>query len=87
MDIELIRKVAVAVSLLGALVGLVLLVKPDWMRWISRQGGRWISLRKATKVLDTPIDIDNWVIRNGRVIGTLMLLASLFLLLRAFTMS
>lgn len=84
MDIDLIRKTAVAASLLGMLFGLVLVGKPDWIRRISRQSGRWISLRKATKVLDMPIDIDSWVIGNGRVIGTLMLLVSLFVMFRAF---
>lgn len=86
MDIELIRKIAAAVCLVGIIVGLCLIGKPDWMRSISRQSGRWISLRKATKALDVPIDIDSWVIRNGRVIGGLMLLASLFVMYRIFVM-
>lgn len=85
MNIELVRNIAVAVSLLGLFVGLGLISKPDWIRRISHASGHWITLRKAMKTMDKPIDIDSWVIGNGRSIGILMLLASLFVVFRVFS--
>lgn len=82
MDIEFVKKIAVAASLLGIIVGLGLLLKPDWIQRTSHQSARWVTLRKATKALDKPIDIDPWVIRNGRIVGILFLLVSLFIMFR-----
>lgn len=71
-------------SLLGAavafMVGLFLWLRPSLLRDIEVEANRWVSTRRATKVLDVPRDqVDRMVERHARRVGWLLLLGSLYL--------
>lgn len=60
--------------------GCFLWLKPGVLHNIEAEANRWVSLRRATKVLDVPRDqVDRFVMRHARRMGWLLLLGSLYL--------
>jgi hypothetical protein len=84
MGVSIFRKVLIVVAALGILVGLGLIFKPAWMQRVSRIGNTWITLRRATRAFDKPITVDSWLIRHGRTVGTVVVLAGIYILVRLF---
>ena len=67
-------------AVVALLVGLFLLLRPSMLRGIEEDANRWISLRRATKVLDIPRDqFDSFVVRHQQRVGWLLLLGSIYL--------
>ncbi len=67
-------------AVVALLVGLFLLLRPSMLRGIEEDANRWISLRRATKVLDIPRDqFDSFVLRHQQRVGWLLLLGSIYL--------
>lgn len=74
----------VLASLTGAavalFVGLFLWLRPSLLRGVEEDANRWISLRRATRLLDLPRGtVDRFVANHARRIGWLLLLASIYL--------
>lgn len=66
---------------LAWLMGVIILLRPSLLRGIEKQSNRWVSVRRATKVLDVPrVGLDEWVISHARSAGYVLLLSSLYLL-------
>ena len=64
----------------GCLVlGVIALVSPDRFRAIATNGSRWVDTNKLLQKLDTPVHIDQTVMRHSRVFGLAVVAASLFL--------
>jgi hypothetical protein len=75
----------VIMSLMGAAfsiaVGLLLLMRPALLRDLGQGGNQWLSLRKTLKPVEIPRSgVDEYVFRNGRLAGTLLLLGSIYIL-------
>lgn len=72
-------------SLIGAvvalIVGLFLWLRPSLLRDVEEDANQWVSLRRATKVLDVPHhdQVDRFVERHAQKVGGLLLLGSLYL--------
>ncbi len=66
---------------LFAIVGLLALASPKTFAFVAETGGLWITAPKKTAVFDAPIDIDQFVIRNSRQFGALVLMVVCYLTL------
>ena len=67
------------------IVGLFLWLRPSMLRGMEEQANRWVSSRRATKVLDVPHDqVDRFVVRHTQRVGWLLLLASIYLFFLMF---
>jgi hypothetical protein len=73
---------------LGALIwcvvaliaGLVIWLRPSLLRDIEKEANQWLSLRRATKILDVQhSEVDHFVMHHAQRIGGLMLLSSIYL--------
>ena len=76
-------------SLVGGAValiaGLFMWLRPSMLRGFEEQANRWVSTRRATRVLDVPHDdIDRYVARHAQRVGWLLLLASIYLFVVMF---
>ncbi|BBI98311.1 hypothetical protein FGKAn22_00040 [Ferrigenium kumadai] len=74
----------VLASLVGAMialvVGLLLWLYPNLLHGVEKVGNRWVSSRRATKVLNVPHDqVDSFVEHHTRLTGWLLLLGSAYL--------
>jgi hypothetical protein len=67
------------------IAGLFLWFRPSLLRGVEEQSNRWVSSRRATKVLDVPHDqVDIFVARHAQKAGWLLLLASIYLFFTLF---
>jgi hypothetical protein len=72
-------------SLIGSVValiaGLFLWLRPSLLRGMEEDANQWVSLRRATKVLDVPHhdQVDRFVERHAQRVGWLLLLGSIYL--------
>ncbi|PIZ62645.1 MAG: hypothetical protein COY19_11105, partial [Candidatus Marinimicrobia bacterium CG_4_10_14_0_2_um_filter_48_9] len=64
----------------GIVVGLILLIRPELISNWNQKLNKWYSTRRALRVLEMVHDTDPWFLKNHRVYGGFMLLASLVLL-------
>jgi len=72
-------------ALIGAvvalLIGAVYWVRPSLLRGLETQSNRWVSSRKATKVIDvTHEQVDLFVVQHAQGVGWLLLAGSVYLL-------
>jgi hypothetical protein len=66
-------------------VGLFLWLRPSLLRGMEEEANKWVSSRRATKVLEIPRDdADRFVMRHAQRVGWLILLASLYLFFIVF---
>ena len=67
------------------LVGLFLWFRPSLLRGMEEEANKWVSSRRATKVLEIPRDdADRFVMRHAQRTGWLILLASFYLFFVVF---
>lgn len=79
----------VITSLTGAVVallaGFVLWFRPSLLQAIEADANKWVSSRRATKVLDVQHgQVDLYVARHARQVGWLLLLCSIYLFFVTF---
>ena len=72
-------------ALLGGAVafisGIIVFVRPRLLRGVEKQANRWVSLRRASKMLDVPRgQVDRYIVRHAQRAGWLLLAGSLYLL-------
>lgn len=66
---------------LGVFVGVFLLLRPSLLRDFEQGANRWVSLRQALKPLEIQREgLDDYVFRNSRQAGVLLVLGSLYTL-------
>jgi hypothetical protein len=72
-------------GVVALIVGLFMWLRPSMLRGFEEQSNRWVSTRRATRVLDVPHDdVDRYVARHARQVGWLLLLASIYLFVAMF---
>jgi len=72
---------ALAGGVFAAMASLFLLLRPSLLRDFEQDANRWVSTRRALRPLDIEHgELDDYVLRHYRVIGVLLLFASLFIL-------
>jgi hypothetical protein len=62
------------------LVGLMLMVRPDIIVRLNQRVGKKFSLRRSTKVLEMPTNIDRLFYRHHRIIGAIVTLVAGYVL-------
>jgi hypothetical protein len=72
-------------GVIAFIVGLFLWLRPSLLRGMEEESNRWVSSRRATKVLEIPRDdADRFVMRHAQRAGWLLLLASIYLFFAMF---
>src|SRR5450759_5169608 len=66
-------------ALLGVLLGLLLIFKPQYMERINRVANRWFSTRHISRWLDRSVSIESWFYRHHRAGGIVIVLGGLYL--------
>lgn len=67
-------------AILALITGLLFLIAPAKAALINQNMNRWISLRRSSKGLETPINIDHIIYRYHRPIGLFVLFGSSYTL-------
>lgn len=68
-------------SILSLMVGLLLWLRPHVLRGIDHAANRWISSSNAANIMDQPhSQIERFVTRHARPVGSLLLLGNLYIL-------
>lgn len=79
-----------AISVIGFVVGMTLLLKPALVHWLRVRTNRWVSTRENTKWLNVPRDTGALVRRWRKPVGVVFVLVasvSLYILITRFDMS
>ncbi|MDO8767537.1 MAG: hypothetical protein Q7K57_02295, partial [Burkholderiaceae bacterium] len=67
-------------SVFALLVGLVIWLRPSLLRGLEKESNQWLSLRRATKVLDVQHDqVDLFVEGHAQRVGWLLLVGNIYL--------
>ncbi|MBI5429718.1 MAG: hypothetical protein HY938_04580 [Nitrosomonadales bacterium] len=67
-------------GMFALLAGLLIWLRPSLLRGMEKEANQWVSLRRATKILDVPHDqVDLFVARHAQRVGWLLLLGSIYL--------
>lgn len=64
---------------LGAVVSLLLIVKPQLVERLNRIANHWISTRSLNRLLDRSISIEYWCYRHHRALGAVVMLGSVYI--------
>ncbi len=72
--------VAIALFLVSLIIGLLLLVKPSIIIRFNSQVAKKFSLRRATKFIEVPNDVDHMFYRHHRILGIIVTLTSAYVL-------
>lgn len=67
-------------SVVGLIVGAILIFRPHWLARASSHTNRWISTRNFDKFLETAIDVDSWFYRYRRASGAVLLAGAVYIL-------
>lgn len=68
------------VSMIGFFAGVLLLVRPHWFSSLNHYANRWISTRQMGRLLEKPINSEQWLYRNSFISGILLLAGALYIL-------
>lgn len=68
-------------AMLGILVGLLLIFRPDLTERINRVANRWISVRHLERLLDRSFSIEHWFYRHHRVLGITIVLGAIYIII------
>lgn len=66
-------------AMLGIMLGLVLIFKPQLVEQLNRVANHWISTRGISRILDRSISIERWFYRHHRVAGTFIMLGAAYI--------
>ncbi len=72
-------------GVVALIAGLFLWFRPSLLRGVEQESNRWVSSRRATKILDVPHDqVDAFVAQHAQKAGWLLLLGSIYLFFATF---
>jgi hypothetical protein len=66
-------------ALLGVLLGLLLIFKPQFLERLNRVANRWISTRHINRWLDRSVSIESWFYQHHRVVGAVIILGAAYI--------
>ncbi|MDO8811458.1 MAG: hypothetical protein Q7J38_05440 [Gallionella sp.] len=69
------------VALLGILLGLLLIIRPQLMQAINHAANRWVSMRRMNKLIERSISIEYWIHRHHRPLGILIAFGAIYILM------
>ena len=67
-------------SVAGLSVGMVLIMRPDWLLRVSKRTNQWVSTRHLDQLLERSVKLDPWFYRFRHASGILTLAGAVFLL-------
>ena len=67
-------------SVAGLFVGMVLIMRPDWLLRVSKHTNRWISTRQFDRPLEQSVKLDPWFYRYRFTSGILILTGAVYTL-------
>ena len=67
-------------SVVGLIVGAILILRPHWLVRASPIANRWISTGQLDKMLNIPINADSWFYRYRRASGLVTLAGAMYVL-------
>ncbi|MDZ4201702.1 MAG: hypothetical protein U1C96_06100 [Gallionella sp.] len=68
-------------ALLGIALGLLLIIRPQWVTALNHVANRWISTRNMNRFLDRSISIEQYFYRHHRVLGVLAVAGAIYVLM------
>lgn len=66
-------------SLLGVLLGLLLIFKPQLLERLNLVANRWVSTRHINQWLDRSISIEHWFYQHHRAVGIVIVLGASYI--------
>lgn len=78
--VEAVLLALVILLLLAMAIGVAVVIRPQLLERLEQASNRRYSMRRATRSLDIPRDVDRWFYRHHKVYGTVVVLLSIFLL-------
>jgi hypothetical protein len=63
-------------ALLGVLLGLLLIFKPQLVERLNRVANRWISTRHINRWLERSVSVEHWFYKHHRAIGATVVLGA-----------
>jgi hypothetical protein len=68
-------------ALLGIVLGLLLIFKPQFVERLNRAANRWISTRHINRWLDRSVSIEHWFYQRHRATGMVIVLGAAYILI------
>src|SRR3990172_11746192 len=81
-DIFLWRALAIFLrvgALLGILLGLLLIFKPQLLGYVNRVANRWISMRRISRLMDHSLSIEHWFYQHHRAAGMVVVAGATYM--------
>jgi hypothetical protein len=68
-------------ALLGVVLALLLIFKPQFMERLNRVANRWVSTRHINRWLDRSVRIEHWFYQHHRAAGVVIVLGASYILI------
>lgn len=81
-DIFLWRALAIFLlvdALLGILLGLLLIIRPQLLGHVNRVANRWISMRRISRLMDHSLSIEHWFYQHHRATGMVVVAGAAYM--------
>lgn len=66
-------------SVVGLLMGVLMLWHPRWLACINNVANHWVSTRQMGRSLDKSVSIDHWFYRYGKLSGVLLIAGAIYI--------
>lgn len=66
-------------AVMGILLGLLLIFKPQLIKAVNRLANRWVSTRGMSRLMDRSISIERWFYRHHRAAGIFIMLGAAYI--------
>src|SRR5450756_2801002 len=68
-------------ALLGVVLALLLIFKPQFLERLNRVANRWVSTRHINQWLDRSVRIEHWFYQHHRAAGVVIVLGASYILI------
>jgi hypothetical protein len=68
-------------ALLGVLLGLLLIFKPQFLERVNRVANRWVSTRQINRWVERSVSIEYWFYQHHRAAGVVIVLGASYVLI------
>ncbi len=76
----------IIVGTVSSVFGLILIFKPAWLGKLSQGLNKKIySLEKLQQALEKERNADQWIVNNGKIVGTVFVILGVVMLLKIIT--
>ena len=67
-------------SVIGLLVGAVMILRPEWLARLGSYANKWVSTRKLARPMSKSIEVEHWFYRYNRWSGILLIAAAVYII-------